>query len=194
MYIITEPVKPLLIYLEETGLKGDSLVAGIYSVAQSISFINEAANSLYGGLNYFSSVYVTLSGDWKLMGFELLTNLTSDPDQPIYRLSRYMPISWKEYSNDLDSETIRKDPKKFDSYRFGNFIMTVFNNGVIDTNYSKLPPKMSASVKRLLLQKPNLRSTITMYLKDLESWHKQNSVIKFTEQVNELKFLQESEK
>ena len=33
-----------------------------------------------------------------------------------------------------------------------------------------------------------------MYLKDLESWHKQNSVIKFTEQVNELKFLQESEK
>lgn len=194
LYIITEPVKPLLIYLEETGLKGDSLVAGIYSVSQSISFINEAANSLYGGLNYFSSVYVTLSGDWKLMGFELLTNLTSDPDQPIYRLSGYMPISWKEYSNDLDSETIRKDPKKFDSYRFGNFIMTVFNNGVIDTNYSKLPPKMSASVKRLLLQKPNLRSTITMYLKDLESWHKQNSVIKFTEQVNELKFLQESEK
>lgn len=194
LYIITEPVKPLLIYLEQTGLKGDTLVAGIYSVAQSISFINEAANSLYGGLNYFSSVFVTLAGDWKLMGFELLTNLTSDPDQPIYRLAGYMPISWKEYSNDLDSETIRKDPKKFDSYRFGSFIMTVFNNGVIDTNYSKLPPKMAASVKRLLLQKPNLRSTVTMYLKDLESWHKQNSVIKFTEQVNELKFLQESEK
>ncbi|CAX39741.1 protein kinase, putative [Candida dubliniensis CD36] len=194
LYIITEPVKPLSIYLEQTGLKGDTLVAGIYSVAQSISFINEAANSLYGGLNYFSSVFVTLAGDWKLMGFELLTNLTSDPDQPIYRLAGYMPISWKEYSNDLDSETIRKDPKKFDSYRFGSFIMTVFNNGVIDTNYSKLPPKMAASVKRLLSQKPNLRSTVTMYLKDLESWHKQNSVIKFTEQVNELKFLQESEK
>ncbi|EMG48785.1 Scyl1 N-terminal kinase-like protein [Candida maltosa Xu316] len=194
LYVITERVKPLPLYLDESGIKGDSLSAGIYSVAQSIAFINDTANYLYGGLNYHSSVFVNLSGDWKLMGFELATNLSSDPDQPIYRLSGSMPVSWRDYSSELDQDSIRKDPKKFDAYRFGNFIMTVFNNGVIDTNYGKLPSKMSVSVKRLLSNKPNLRITISQYLKELDSWHKQNPIVRFTEQLNELKFVQEQEK
>lgn len=189
LYIITEPIKPLLTYLETTELGSDSLIAGLYSVAQSIAFINDSANSVYGGLNFTSSIFVTFSGDWKLMGFELVTNLTSDPDQPIYRLSRYMPISWRDNCDNDDIESIRKEPKKFDSFRFGKFIKEVFGK----TN-TQLPTKLSTPVRRLSLDKVNLRSSISQYLKELESWHQQNPVIKFAEQINELKFVQEDEK
>lgn len=189
LYIITEPVKPLLTYLETTELGSDSIVAGLHSVAQSIAFINDSANSVYGGLNYYSSIFVNLCGDWKVMGFELVTNLTSDPDQPIYRLSRYMPVSWRDNCDNDDIESIRREPKKFDSYRFGKFIKEVF-----EKSNNQVPAKLSTPMRRLSLDKPNLRSSASQYLKDLETWHQQNPVITFTEQVNELKFVQEDEK
>ncbi|RCK59149.1 N-terminal kinase-like protein [Candida viswanathii] len=189
LYIITEPVTPLLTYLETTSLGADSMVAGIYSIAQSLAFVNDSANSVYGGLNMSSSIFVNLSGDWKLMGFELVTNLTSDPDQPIYRLSRFMPVTWRDYCDSEDIESIRNDPKKFDSFRFGKFI-----KGVFEKNETQVPAKLATSVRRLTLDKATLRSSVGQYLKELEAWHLQNPVIRFGDQVNELKFVQEDEK
>ncbi|KAI5950816.1 CEX1 [Candida jiufengensis] len=186
LYIITERVIPLPIYLETNPkLSNDSIIAGIYSIATTLTFLNDECNSLYGGLNFYNSVFINLQNDWKLMGFELVTNLSSDPDQPIYRLSQYSPSQVDR----IDPEIIRKDPKKYDSLKLGYFIYGVFNSGVFDINY-KLPVKLVGPTKRLIAK----RNYISQYLKEMEQVHQLNKVIKFNNILNELKFMNNDQK
>ncbi|KAI3404854.2 CEX1 [Candida oxycetoniae] len=184
LYIVTERVVPLALFFNDHKLSQEAIVAGLHDVEKSLKFINEECNSLHGGLDYYKSVFVNSQGDWKLMAFELVTNLQSDPDQPIYRLSQYMPKQ-----EDVDFESIRRDPTKFDSYKLGNFVYAVFNKGVVDTNF-KIPVKLVGPTKRLLSK----RNTVAQYLKELESWHEQNVIIRLGSQLNALKFMNESER
>ncbi|KAI5967718.1 CEX1 [Candida margitis] len=187
LYIITERVLPLSVYLGNNKLDNDALVAGLYSVENSLKFINDDCNSVYGGLNFYNSVFVNRSGDWKLMGFEIVTNLTSDPDQPIYRLSQSLPHFQQQ---DIDHDFIRQNPKKFDGFKLACFVYAVFNGkGVVDTSV-KLPVKLVGPVKRLYAK----RSTIAAFVKELEAFHQSNKVIQFDHQLYELHFMNDGEK
>lgn len=187
LYIITERVVPLSNYLEVNNLSNDALVAGLYSIEKSLKFVNEECNSVYGGLNFYNSVFVTRLGEWKLMGFEVVTNLNSDPDQPIYRLSQNLPHLQQQ---DLDHEFIRQNPKKLDGYKLACFVYSVFGRkDVVDTNV-KLPVKLVGPVKRLYAK----RSTIANFIKELESFHNQNKVIQFDHLLHELQFKNDGEK
>ncbi|CAG0918235.1 unnamed protein product [Notodromas monacha] len=71
VYIATERVRPLQIFLESagTGQKRDiNLIWGIHQLLCGLSFL-EKAGSGHGNV-IASSVYVTRSGEWKLSGFE----------------------------------------------------------------------------------------------------------------------------
>lgn len=187
LYIITERVIPLSVYLGGNDLDNDALVAGLYSIEKSLKFINDDCNSVYGGLNFYNSVFVNRLGDWKLMGFEIVTNLTSDPDQPIYRLSQNLPHFQQQ---DIDHDFIRQNPKKFDGFKLACFVYAVFNGkGVIDTNV-KLPVKLTGPVKRLYAK----RSTIATFVKELDGFHQLNKVIQFDHQLHELQFMNDGEK
>ncbi|KAG5421024.1 CEX1 [Candida metapsilosis] len=187
LYIITERVIPLSVYLGENQVDSDALVAGLYSVEKSLKFINDDCNSVYGGSNFYNSVFVNRSGDWKLMGFEVVTNLTSDPDQPIYRLSQSLPHFQQE---GIDHDFIRQNPKKFDGFKLACFVYAVFNGrGVVDTT-TKLPVKMVGPVKRLYAK----RSTIDTFIKELEGLHQSNKVIQFDHQLHELQFMNNADK
>lgn len=51
-------------------------------VQRTIKFINDEASSVHGSLKV-ASVYTTESGEWKLGGFEVLSNVKDD-DAVIY--------------------------------------------------------------------------------------------------------------
>jgi SCY1-like protein 1 len=215
LYIITEPVVPLLAYLRDNqhdnGISQDTKLFGIHSIAKSLQFLNMTCNCLHGNINLCNSVFVNELGDWKLFGFELLTNLQSDPDQPIYRLSNTMPGFNDVQSSEVQSsgiEGIRAFPIKFDSYKFGMFAYNIlvepdfnsitFNNNVVEqskfANKTVIPLKLSNALKKLLSPNINLRITVEKFNQETESFLNANTVIEFNKQLEEIKFKNESEK
>lgn len=197
LYIVTEPVVPLLMYLSQHELSEDSKLFGLYNIAQTISFINMKCNCLHGNLNLQNSIYVNQLGEWKLFGFELLTNLTSDPDQPVYRLNSYLP-GVEFLSKDLDS--IRSFPIKLDSYLFGMTMSNVFNT----QDYSKyhyssslapsIPKSLANAVKKLVNTAPNLRITVEKFLHDTNEIFNKNDIIIFNQELDEIKFKNDQQK
>lgn len=209
LYIITEQVAPLKNYLEKNVnlVSEDAKLFGIYSIGQSLLFINMKCQCLHGNLDVNNAVFVSSSGDWKLFGFELLTNLTSDPDQPIYRNSGKLPGFSNHVPDDVVNqgvESIRQFPIKFDSYRYGVFIYKVlslgvtFNNNVSQLDLvapnNKIPKQLAVHYKRLVSNKPNLRTSIEKFLSDTDSFFTNNKIIQFNMQLEEIKFKNDEEK
>lgn len=189
LYIITEPVIPLSVYLNSHNINEDSKLLGLYNIANSLEFLNLKCNYVHGNVNAHS-IYVNKEGDWKLFGFEFLTNLQSDPDQPIYRFSRYLSTFNDSLPDDVLNQgidVIRPFPIKFDSYCFGKLIEQLFNNRINDKSLSTL-------VRRLTNSKINLRITVDKFLVDGDGIFKQNLLIEITKDLKDLKFKNNDEK
>nr|CCA20455.1 Nterminal kinaselike protein putative [Albugo laibachii Nc14] len=85
VWIVTEPVMPLRNYLEalreQYGSSSEeftmSVAWGLRSILQALKFINVDCKILHGRI-ISQSIFVTTGGDWKLTGFELAGELTSD--------------------------------------------------------------------------------------------------------------------
>lgn len=215
LYIITERITPLIQYLQKNGDKvsKDAKVYGIYNIACALEFINAKVNCLHGKLDLASSVYVNAQGEWKLFGFELLTNLNSDPDQPIYRLSGYSP----GFNDNLPSEVaergaeaIRGSPFKFDSYKLGVFIMALFSSEDFHSPYklktqampsgtvsfpdrTKLPKSLAPSVIKLL-GRQSTRINVDRFVQETKDYFDSNRLVKFSHLLDEIKFEDQSSK
>jgi len=76
VYLVTEPVKPLLHVIEELNLEGTQrgqyLAMGLYHVAGAVSFLNSDAGMIHGNV-CMAAVVVTPTLDWKLHALDLLT-------------------------------------------------------------------------------------------------------------------------
>lgn len=212
LYIVTERVVPLVSYLKENSaaVSQDARLFGIYSVGHALLFINSKANCVHGSLDVASSVFVNLLGEWKLFGFELLTNLASDPDQPVYRLSGRL-VAFNDYVPEevvsLGVDSIRQFPAKFDSYRFGVFMYVVllvdftslYRAPVVEPGQlllaaAKVPRLINTAYKRLVSPKASLRTTVEKFLQDSDSYFSSNKLVQFSTQLDEIKFKNEAEK
>lgn len=214
LYLITEPVTPLYEYLKanNANLGVDAKIYGIHNIANSILFINMKCQSLHGSLSIFNdSVFVDSQGDWKLFGFELLTNLTSDPDQPIYRLSNYTAYFSDDLPDDVVNQgvdSIRSFPIKFDSYKLGVFIYLLFttdnfefprtsrlaNSDLLNAPSSKFPRPLVTPFKRLVSSKPNLRITIEKFLQETSTYFDSNKLVSFSKELRDIQFKNDGEK
>lgn len=211
LYMITEPVVTLLAYLRDNreNITPDIKLFGIHSLAHTISFLNKSCNYLHGNLNIFNSIYISRGGDWKLFGFDLLTNLSSDPEQPFYRFSSYVDCFDQSLPPDIKTgglDSVRNFPDKFDAYKFAVIIYLIFkldklDNLSLDLTQNQLvaignvlPPKLLAAYKRLLSPKPNLRLSIDTFLSETETFFESNPLISFIKQLQELKFKNDSDK
>eukprot|EP00232_Nephroselmis_pyriformis_P021277 CAMPEP_0182856568 /NCGR_PEP_ID=MMETSP0034_2-20130328/2514_1 /TAXON_ID=156128 /ORGANISM="Nephroselmis pyriformis, Strain CCMP717" /LENGTH=603 /DNA_ID=CAMNT_0024987663 /DNA_START=93 /DNA_END=1900 /DNA_ORIENTATION=- len=78
LYIVTEPVTPLQDVLNDLQLDGPERAEyyswGISSIAKAVSFLNNDAKLVHGNV-CLSTVVVTKTLEWKLMGFDLLTEV-----------------------------------------------------------------------------------------------------------------------
>lgn len=210
VYIVTERVTPLARYLSENSenISTDAKLYGIYGISHALLFINMKAQCLHGRLDIPSSVFVNAQGEWKLFGFELLTNLTSDPDQPIYRLSQFIPGSRENLPDEVlngGTDAIRQFAIKYDSYRLGHFIYSVLSRQNFDApilvehsevlaGSNKIPKAIALQVKRLVSSKANLRITVDKFTQETEEYFSENKLVAFSKVLEEIKFQNEADK
>ncbi|KAI9510088.1 armadillo-type protein [Russula earlei] len=82
VYIMTERVKSLSVELPSwegnpVRDRQDWLLWGLHRITNALSFINTSCNASHGTVG-ISSIFLSVSGEWKLGGFELF----SDPTEP----------------------------------------------------------------------------------------------------------------
>lgn len=204
VHIVTERVTPLQHYLtaHSDKITKETKLYGVYNVAHALLFINSKTQSVHGNLNLSSSVFVNAQGEWKLFGFELLTSLTSDPEQPIYRLSSSCPMFNENLPDEVVNdgiEAIRPQPLKFDSYKLGVFIFTLLTaslyiDPVVATHQevfagnSAIPRALAPAIKKLTNVKPNLRVTVEKFLQETETYFSSNRLVSFSRLLEDMRF------
>lgn len=169
IYIATERLVPLRWHIKRKSLSPETLKWGIYGVARTLKFINDEASSIHGSLR-IGSIYTSESGEWKLGGFEVLSNVKDD-DAVIYTYGSMLPDSGKYAPPELRSGwgAIKQNPHfAVDSFNLGTLILESFNGdftGADQAGQTKnVPPSMHASYKRLVNANPKARLSVGHFL------------------------------
>ncbi|KXX80561.1 putative inactive serine/threonine-protein kinase scy1 [Madurella mycetomatis] len=170
VYIATERLVPLRWHVKRKSLSPETAKWGLYSVARTVKFINDEAASVHGNLKV-ASVYTTESGEWKLGGFEVLSNVKDD-EAVIYTYGSLVPDSGRYTPPELAKsgwDAIKRSPHSaVDAYDFGALIFEVFNgtfNGGDQAGQTKnIPPSMHSSYKRLTNANPKARLSVAHFL------------------------------
>ncbi|KAK4138828.1 ARM repeat-containing protein [Trichocladium antarcticum] len=170
IYIATERLVPLRWHVKRKSLSPETAKWGLYSIARTIKFINDEASSVHGNLKV-ASVYTTESGEWKLGGFEVLSNVKED-GAIIYTYGSAVPDSGRYTPPELAKsgwDALKRSPHSaVDAYDFGALIFEIFNgnfNGGDQAGQTKnIPPGMHSSYKRLTNANPKPRLSVAHFL------------------------------
>ncbi|KAI1422966.1 armadillo-type protein [Xylaria sp. FL1777] len=202
IYIATERVVPLRWHVKRKSLSPETIKWGLYSIARTIKFINEEGSSIHGSLRV-ASIYTSESGEWKLGGFEVLSNVKDD-DAIIYTYGSLVPDSSRFTPPELAQsgwDAIKKSPHSaVDSYNFGTTIFEVFNGeftGTYPAGQTKgIPPTMHAGYKRLVNANPKARITVGAFFEQgrRSGGFFDSPLIKLTEGIDNLDVKSETER
>lgn len=170
IYMATERVVPLRWHVKRKSLSQETVKWGLYSVARTVKFINDEGASIHGNLKV-ASVYTSESGEWKLGGFEVLSNVKDD-DAVIYTFGSLVPDNGRYTPPELARngwDAIKKSPHSaVDSYMFGAFLSEAFNGDFLGSDQAGqtkgIPPTMHTSYKRLVNANPKARITVGAFL------------------------------
>ncbi|KAI8616083.1 armadillo-type protein [Chytriomyces sp. MP71] len=163
----TDPVIPLSLALsrDPSLAKDQNFIAlGLYKIASAIKFLNADVSLTHGNIR-ISSVYITKSGEWKLGGLDILSNL-KDPQPLLIDWGGRMPDSYKyappELGNGVWSSAAIHPVYAIDSWAFGCLLHEVFNNGPLPsrealTTLAMIPKALVPCYKHLLNSNPKAR-------------------------------------
>ncbi|KAI1778639.1 ARM repeat-containing protein [Hypoxylon cercidicola] len=202
IYIATERVVPLRWHVKRKSLSPETIKWGLYSVARTVKFINDEGSSIHGSLRV-ASIYTSESGEWKLGGFEILSNVKDD-EAIIYRYGSLVPDSARYTPPELARsgwDAIKKSPHSaVDAYNFGTTIFEAFNGdfmGADQAGQTKgIPPSIHAGYKRLVNANPKARITVGTFLEQgrRSGGFFDSALIKLTEGIDNLGVKSESER
>ncbi|KAK7419355.1 Nuclear aminoacylation-dependent tRNA export pathway component [Neonectria magnoliae] len=170
IYIATERVVPLRWHVKRKSLTPETIKWGLHSIARTIKFINDEASSIHGSLKV-GSVYTSESGEWRLGGFDVLSNIKDD-ESIIYTYGSVVPDSGRYGPPELARggwDTIKKNPQTaVDAFNLGTLVFEVFNGdytGADQAGQTKnIPPPMQSSYKRLCNANPKARISVGNFL------------------------------
>lgn len=171
IYLVTEPVSPLVDVLGTLGLQADQreqyLAMGLLQIVSAISFLNNDCKLIHGCI-YSAAIVVTTSLDWKLHGFDLTTehdyNVATNP--PLIAASWMVPSQYKpgEVARGAwDTEVKQSPPWAIDAWGLGCLIQEVYSGGQQMTKTEDLrrtqsiPQPLLQSYQRLLASAPARR-------------------------------------
>lgn len=154
IYIMTERVQPLSSTLptwasRKTQEKEDWLLWGLHRISVALTFLNDPCASTHGRI-CTHSIFISPSGEWKLGGFELLSN-PKDDAAVLYNLGGAFPSSYSWSSPEVKkngwSELKQYDPAAPDAYSLGLLLHSVFNPNIPppETSQPPHPPPTAAS-------------------------------------------------
>ncbi|KAF9453912.1 ARM repeat-containing protein [Macrolepiota fuliginosa MF-IS2] len=154
IYIMTERVQPLSSTLptwasRKAQEKEDWLLWGLHRVSVALAFFNDPCASTHGRISTHS-IFISPSGEWKLGGFELLSN-PKDDAAVLYTLSSAFPSShtWSppEVKKNGWLDLKQYDVAAPDAYALGLLLHSVFNPNQPppETSQPPHPPPTAAS-------------------------------------------------
>ncbi|KAL9640554.1 MAG: hypothetical protein Q9164_000220 [Protoblastenia rupestris] len=166
IYIATERVTPLEWHANRKSLSEETSKWGLYTIANTLAFINDEASSVHGNLR-LGSIFTSQSGEWRLGGFDVLSSMKED-DPIIYKYGSLLPSANTYAPPEIVKsgwETIKHYPlPATDSWGFGLLVFEVFNGCFIESDQigltKNLPPSMYQSYKRLLNANPKVRLSV----------------------------------
>lgn len=95
LYVATEVVVPLVVYLEDLQLHGhqkDYFIAwGIFQITRALSFVINDGHMRHNNVSLYS-IFVTSAGEWKLGGFEFVTPIPNEAAGQVVDLVNVIPI------------------------------------------------------------------------------------------------------
>lgn len=202
IYIATERISSLKWQVKRKSMSTETLKWGLFSIAQTIKFINDEASSVHGNLRV-GSIYTSESGEWKLGGFEVLSNVKDD-EAIIYNYGSLVPDSALYAAPELTRsgwDAIKRGPvSAVDAYNFGTLIYEVFNGEFRSSDQAgqttNIPPNMHSSYKRLVSTNPKVRLTVGNFLEQgrRTGGFFETPLIKLTENVDNLGMKSEEER
>mmetsp|Transcript_22045 Transcript_22045/g.61184 ORF Transcript_22045/g.61184 Transcript_22045/m.61184 type:complete len:774 (-) Transcript_22045:119-2440(-) len=168
IYIVTEPVKPLKLVLDDLALEGTQkdqyLAMGLYHVAGAISFLNNDAGLIHGNV-CMAAIVVTPKLDWKLHGLDLLSEHSMEVQPP--------PLSaanWMIGGQYIPGEVAKSDwsavsqgpPWGVDAWGTGCLMHEVYANSALQKieelrDTSCIPEGLMQDYQRLLSSQPTRR-------------------------------------
>lgn len=163
IYIATEKVTPLSWHIKRKSLSEETIKWGLYTVANTLKFINNDGSSVHGNVRV-GSVYTSDSGEWKLAGFEVLSSMNED-DAMIYTYGSLVPDSNRYAPPEVVNggwSAIKKNPLSApDSFGLGTLVHEAFNGSFLGTDRlaqpGSIPANMVPPYKRLVNANPKLR-------------------------------------
>lgn len=202
IYVATERLVPLRWHIKRKSMSEETIKWGLFSIAQTVKFINDEASSIHGNLKA-ASVYTSESGEWKLGGFEVLSSLKDD-EAVIYRYGSLVPESARYMPPELAKsgwETIKKNPATaLDAYNFGILLFETFNGDFLGSDQvgqtKGIPSNMQPIYKRLVNANPKSRSSVAHFLDQgrRNGGFLDTPLIKLTEGVDSLGMKSENER
>lgn len=170
IYIATERIVPLRWHVKRKSLSPETLKWGLFNIARTIKFINDEASSVHGSLKV-ASIFTSESGEWKLGGFEVLSNVKDD-EAIIYNYGSLVPDAARytppELARNGWDAIKRSNHWVVDSFDFGVLIFESFNGEYTGTDQAGqtkgVPPTMQTGYKRLVNTNPKARISVGSFL------------------------------
>ncbi|KAN0090665.1 hypothetical protein V8E55_004231 [Tylopilus felleus] len=182
--VMTERVRPLPAALQAWASKSqqerqDWLLWGLHRVSVALAFINDSVASTHGSVRP-NAIFISPSGEWKLGGFEVLSN-PKDDNPVLYTMGGLLPGSMSCAPPEVKKNgwsTLKEGPiAAADSYALGILLHSVFNptHPPPETaepphpppqlsSRGSIPPSVFPCFKKLLNPNPKGRMTPKAFL------------------------------
>ncbi|QPG73819.1 hypothetical protein FOA43_001133 [Brettanomyces nanus] len=214
LYIVTERVRPLMKMISTSypldPYPEDLALLGIYQIASAIKFINVEGSSVHCNVCE-DSVFVTMAGEWKLGGFEILVNMKERNDFTILSSAYQLPtfqetLTPPEFANagaQYFNTAKANFAVKFDSFKFGVFAWRLLKNDNSDNSISVqdilsdtscIPASMAPHLKKCLQSSVSVRYSIQQFLKFGETSFFDTPLINLWRSLSELALKDNDEK
>lgn len=160
VYLVTEPVTPLLMWLNDNTLnsahRSTAVSWGLLQVTKGLSFLNNDGKLIHYNV-CGSSVFVTPGGEWKLGGVEY-----ANSDSSVFPVKILPSLDVYNPPEKVEPSKMRTTTKwSADMWGLGCLIWEVFN-GLLDQSYSlkttsKIPRNLVATYTQLVGANPPAR-------------------------------------
>ena len=161
IYIVTEPVQPLCEVIEALQATPGGIAWGIYTLAAAVKFLNMDCNIIHGQV-CMPSLFVDKGMDWKLGGFELLTEANGADEGYFSSAKETLPRFYQ--SPELGRgqvDVLKRIPVAADWWALGCTVYEVFCGAIKSfadlKNLSDMPHVLQEDFKRMLSSNPQSR-------------------------------------
>ncbi|KAM0519653.1 hypothetical protein ACHAPE_003834 [Trichoderma viride] len=151
-------------------LRHPGVIKVLDTVEQTLKFINDDASSKHGSLKV-GSIYTSESGEWRLGGFEVLSNM-KESETTLDSYGSLVPDSGRyappEVAQGGWGATKSHPLYALDSFNFGTLIFEVFNGDFLGPDQAgqtkNVPPTMHTAYRRLCNANPKARISAANFL------------------------------